>query len=133
MTSAELKPCPFCGGRAKYENDMQIGGIKFEGWGIVHCIECGRSDGRVYNSEIYTTAAWNTRAAPKIKHLVWCHHPAGLVASNGMGGSYIINTRYVRPMWLKWPGGHGPDAETVVEMQAAAQADYTRRILEVLE
>jgi hypothetical protein len=65
----------------------------------------------------------------KVKPLVWGCHPAGQLASNNMGGSYIIDTRGPYPKWLKWPGGHGPDRETVEEMQAAAQADHEARVL----
>lgn len=61
---------------------------------------------------------------PVVKPLVWEVHPAGLIASNNMGGAYIIDTRGNRPRFLKWPGGHGPDRETVEEMKAAAQADH---------
>ena len=72
-------------------------------------------------------------AAPKVKPLVWEYHPAGKLASNNMGNAYIIDNRGPRPKWLKWPGGHGPERETMGEMEAAAQADYERRILEALE
>lgn len=70
---------------------------------------------------------------PKVKPLVWEHHPAGKMASNNMGGSYIIYARGPRPKWLKWPGGHGPDLETVEEMQAAAQADHEARTLSQID
>jgi len=70
---------------------------------------------------------------PKMKPLLWVYHPAGMVASNDMGGSYIIDTRGPRPKWLKWPGGHGPDLETVMGMQVAAQADHEARILPQLD
>ena len=65
---------------------------------------------------------------PVVKPLEWEVHPAGLVASNNMGGAYIIDTRGNRPRWLKWPNGNGPERETVEEMQDAAQADYEARI-----
>ena len=71
-------------------------------------------------------------AAVRVKPLVWGHHFVGEIASNGIG-SYIINTRGVRPRWLKWPNGRGPERETVDEMKAAAQADHEARIRAQIE
>jgi len=71
-------------------------------------------------------------AAVRVKPLVWGHHFVGEIASNGIG-SYIINTRGVRPRWLKWPNGRGPERETVDEMKAAAQADHEARIRSQIE
>lgn len=71
--------------------------------------------------------------AVAVKPLIWGHHPAGLIASTGMGSAYIIDTREAsRPRWLKWPDGYGLDRDTLEGMQAAAQADYEARILSAI-
>ncbi len=73
------------------------------------------------------------KEALTVKPLVWIHHPMGQMASTGMGAAYIIDTRDLpRIRWGKWPGGHGPERETLEEMQHAAQADYERRVLAAL-
>lgn len=48
----ELKPCPFCGGEAKYESSLNVTPLQDESgayvdydridyWERVHCTECG--------------------------------------------------------------------------------------------
>ena len=74
------------------------------------------------------------KEALQVKPLVWGYHPMGQMASTGMGTAYIIDTRDApRIRWGKWPGGHGPERETLAEMQYAAQADYEARILSALK
>lgn len=74
------------------------------------------------------------REALQVKPLVWTHHPMGLMASTGFGNAYIIDARdSPRIRWGKWPGGHGPERETLAEMQYAAQADYEARIRSALK
>lgn len=128
--SEELKPCPFCGGEAEIVDAEECGPQAY----VVTCNGCMTSSRVIFalmdDVTFDLVSAWNTRAdlLPVVKPLVWEGHPAGLVASNNMGGAYIIDTRGNRPRWLKWPNGHGPDRETVEEMQAAAQADHDARI-----
>lgn len=51
----ELKPCPFCGGEARYTEKSRF----HIGW--VYCPGCGAASG-YYNTEAEAIAAWNTRA-----------------------------------------------------------------------
>ena len=53
---AELKSCPFCGGKAKAVKE--IGGIHWK----VKCRSCSCEVGRFwFGSKIYAETAWNTR------------------------------------------------------------------------
>lgn len=56
--SAELLPCPFCG--AKVATEDQFGN---EWWVQCTDLDCGRSDGRIYDTPAEAIAAWNRRAA----------------------------------------------------------------------
>lgn len=49
----ELKPCPFCGGRAKY----------LEAWGV-QCVECEAGTPCTFYE---IDEIWNTRTPPKVK------------------------------------------------------------------
>lgn len=152
-TMAECQRCGSLGGFGCYECTPVLDDQTDEAKAFQQAIEAAEQRG--YARGIEAAASWIENAAitetwewpeairalspappapvtPKVKPLVWGFHPAGQLASNNMGGSYIIDTRGPRPKWLKWPGGHGPDRETVGEMQAAAQADYERRIYEAL-
>lgn len=140
MTDApELKPCPFCGcGASILDGDIH--------GNYVECNACeaalGRDDGMYEINGDFdgigdAFRAWNTRAdlaKPRVKPLVWTHHPCGEIAANGTGSAYIIDKRdKPRLRWMKWPNGHGPERKTVDEMKAAAQADYEVRVLECME
>ncbi|MET4680438.1 Lar family restriction alleviation protein [Stenotrophomonas rhizophila] len=64
--SAELKPCPFCGGDAGIRNwqDEELWSHAIVEWQKVHCTECeceGISSCPGYEPD--TVQAWNTRAA----------------------------------------------------------------------
>lgn len=100
-------------------------------WGRTEAVDEGHE--QAFRAVEALTPSAPAPVAPKVKPLVWEYHPAGKLAPNNMGGSYIIDTRGPRPKWLKWPGGHGPDLETVEEMQAAAQADHETRILSQID
>ena len=61
---AELKPCPFCGGKAEvvphkfysaFEKDWKI-----ESYGIV-CKTCGTSGYPFFGCELHAVTAWNRR------------------------------------------------------------------------
>ena len=56
---AELKPCPFCGGKAILECEEEMG-IGPE-W-LVVCLGC-HMEGAWFSSKAKATEAWNTRVA----------------------------------------------------------------------
>lgn len=124
MTDAELKDCPFCD-----SDDIQSGGDdKVVGYWCNNCQAHGPNE--------YGNYTWNDRVpsppAVTVKPLVWGFHPAGEVASDNVGSSYIIDKRRARVSFLKWPQGFSPDVENIEEAKAVAQADYERRILSAL-
>lgn len=51
---AELKPCPFCGGKAEMED---VGRLYF-----VRCRRCGVNQDHLYHSKQAAVKAWNRRA-----------------------------------------------------------------------
>ena len=70
MSQNQLKPCPFCGGRAKYV-DLGIPS-EFADWGV-ECTRCGvvmiapaAEEGNVTTKK-ESMAAWNRRAEPLIR------------------------------------------------------------------
>lgn len=52
----EMKPCPFCGGEADYDNDTGLNDDYFVEW--YYCTKCGA---RTKSEEI-----WNTRVSPVV-------------------------------------------------------------------
>lgn len=74
MKDTELKPCPFCGGEAKYESDMNIDPLidengayvdydRIDYWERVYCIECGAEIDSISEDEEeeITIKKWNRR------------------------------------------------------------------------
>lgn len=59
----ELKPCPFCGGKAELVNYGLTGRLK-----IVQCLDCGART-RAFDTEVKrgesACDAWNKRKKPK--------------------------------------------------------------------
>lgn len=55
----ELKPCPFCGGKANFWESKANNGYLY-GY-AVRCSVC-RSRSKTYGSEEYAMAAWNRRS-----------------------------------------------------------------------
>ena len=55
MTETNLKPCPYCGGKAKLTDLKQAP----ESW--VECTECGARTRFFSNSEEAAVSAWNSR------------------------------------------------------------------------
>ena len=76
----ELKPCPFCGGKAKY---MKAGWLKgtppeFADWVMIICPECLCTT-EAYESIAELTLLWNKRAVATVdyKGLKTCPHCGG--------------------------------------------------------
>lgn len=56
----ELKPCPFCGGKAYYHYTDAGNDRRYD---RVHCKDCDARIGHPYCNKDQARAAWNTRAA----------------------------------------------------------------------
>ena len=129
---AELKPCPFCGGDAR----LRGGPYAQESYSVWCSAAHGKShhmDGNM--SEADTVAAWNTRTPPQVKPLVW--HKSHMRPWDGDYHTFptCYTIRCADENGYKWTalglGAHGY-GHTPEGAKAAAQADYTRRILEAL-
>ena len=63
---ADLKPCPFCGGEAGIDDD-----IEWEGGSVVCCNNCLASSRVEFGRKENLTSAWNTRVPdPRVQALV---------------------------------------------------------------
>ena len=95
MTAPEIKPCPFCGGKAKVEKSRTLRGAVF--------IACrrGHSDGTLYASLSTAIAAWNTRT------------PDPLLAE-ALEALRAIVTRWDTPAWKD----AGPTGEVINRARA---------------
>ena len=132
MSDTQLKPCPFCGGEAETD---RVGNLRQSH--IVTCTDCGC---RLESNETFNHGvSWNTRAAPKVKPLVWEHANDYLFLSELFIFGIIRVEKYGSGWQVNWsmPGFSGTFVEgefdTADEAKTAAQADYERRILEALE
>jgi hypothetical protein len=139
---SELKPCPFCGGKAEYIEDD--GNHHY-----AECEDCGTSRGGfAYTPTEFrtlgiegirerTSEAWNTRAAPKVKALEWSVEVRGSRTSGIMGENYEINmTSKGYDLWLDRDDQCADligNYETLEKAKAAAQSYYETQILEALE
>ena len=58
----ELKPCPFCGGKAKtiQYNDWKVKTTRYNGW-KAFCSSCGIKTPDFYIKERYAIEFWNKR------------------------------------------------------------------------
>ena len=124
---SDLKPCPCCGGQPTAKT-----GVPGCAW--IKC-ECGieTTDGSLPR----VIGIWNTRAKPKVKPLVWSHWSTHKTTGRKTWKAYGVGVTYVV---RETAAGVSADFglihlnfSTVDEAQAAAQADYERRILEALE
>jgi len=130
----ELKPCPFCGGEPIVERQ----GDRRQSH-IIYCGECGC---RLETGETWNAGQlWNTRTEPQVKPLVWVEtrhkSPDQLgIRSGAIGINYVIISALMRDNSILSSGGSaniGPfHFDTIDAAKAAAQADYTRRILDAL-
>jgi len=121
MMSDALKPCPFCGGHNVKWN------ITIQRDPFAECLGCTATvDGSI--------AAWNTRAAPRVKPLVWDRMDE---ARGGMAKYIAYETTPNDWNCVCYPHDAAQCrlAEKVTKeaAKAAAQADYTARILAALE
>ena len=57
----ELKPCPFCGGKALIQSESRVYGDNHVSTGLfVECVSCGAGT-RLYTLASLATEAWNKR------------------------------------------------------------------------
>lgn len=84
-TEPNLKECPFCGGKAKYESSLTVTSLQDENrayvdydemyyWERTYCTECGAeisSESEDEEEEI-TIAKWNNRADDTIQRKISC-------------------------------------------------------------
>lgn len=133
--SDELKPCPFCGGKAGLLPDSEHSTAMI----VTHYSEgCPADEIWCWHiSEEEAVKAWNTRAKPKVKPLEWVPEP--LVgwkrgASGGWSGNRCeaIITRTGQG-WLFDGKIYECSQDGLEAAKAAAQAGYERRILSPLE
>lgn len=135
MSAPELKPCPFCGGEARYQIDHTTEER--------NSVWCGKCDFGMFDPDDTgsVVTAWNTRAdlapaAPKVKALEWKwqRDPRDMSEARTTIGSWTI--------WEIDGSGycHGPNDTSgkwckggLDGAKAAAQADYEARILAALE
>ena len=123
----ELKPCPFCGGRAATDIPPQRRQVE--------CHVCGAA--------VYNRAAWNTRTPPQVKPLVWADTDDYGQKSDDYQwcecqtiiGDYAVGKHPDASFWAWYDPEDGPIGDShacLSAAKAAAQADYTRRILDAL-
>lgn len=124
----QLKPCPFCGGEASFKPRS------FK----ASCDKCGAHVPVGATDSAEAIAAWNTRAAPKVKPLVWDERYDG-VSRAEYRPRHFYECHDIGRGWVCHETIHGTGHSigevwtTREEAKAAAQADYERRILEALE
>ena len=137
---AELKPCPFCGG-----DDLQFLAAADSGqmsdYSSVTCMSC-MSHGPWDFIDEKTASAWNTRTPPQVKPLVWESIDYGYKSDDGFWfkcrtivGDYSLYM-HRSGAFSVWNDSKDlrlkHNCQSIDAAQAAAQADYTRRILEAL-
>jgi len=133
----KLFPCPFCGGVAAEK--LADGGAAIN-W--IECQDCGAKgpwakvghDGRGSRN-------WNTRPAPKVKPLEFLPFDGSVTLLTSDRNSYFASYQiwnmdgiHDGNNWVWGIDGNGwmPERGTLAEAKAAAQADYSARILAAL-
>ena len=135
---AELKPCPFCGGR-------RLSGARNEtGSMVTVCDTCeAMGPSQVGTSLAAICDAWNTRTPPQVKPLVWADTDDYGQKSDDYPwcecqtiiGDYAVGKHPDASFWAWYDPEDGPIGDShacLSAAKAAAQADYTRRILDAL-
>ena len=134
--TTKLKPCPFCGSPAKL-----LGGPMAQ---ETYSIWCTNPKGKRHHMSgtmdaSKTISEWNTRAAPKVKPLVWTkerEHDSTEYVETEFGTYVIWESSFSDDSGhCRLPDGQGGrqvggDKE---KARSVAQADYERRILSALE
>jgi hypothetical protein len=132
MTDA-LKPCPFCGGKAQYENDV---GHNDEGfWEWYECTICA--------AKADSAETWNRRVdlPVRVKPLVWNNFDTSTYWAESTSGTYRVQERHgnwrctlnlpqAEHLIYEYTSDGSPDC---VAPFSAAQADHDARIRAALE
>ena len=127
-SSVTLKPCPFCG------VDCITYGYVRDGQSL-GCGSCGvklvRYHSRADDTNARLATAWNTRALPQVKLLVW-HYAldlSELIAVSAFGQYAVWDDE--DPRWAFSQRGAYKYfyVANFKEAKAAAQADYNKRVL----
>ena len=134
---ADLKPCPFCGGR-------RLSGARNEtGSMVTVCDTCeAMGPSQVGTSIAAICDAWNTRTPPQVKALMFDHDDtAGDAVARVFFGAYYVQWDDEVGSWygsLELGEDDNPiilepsDCASNHDAMTLCQADYTRRILEAL-
>ena len=134
---AVLKPCPFCGGVDIWPD------ITNSPYGL-YCGTCDSSGPpRSLGDSDDAINAWNTRTPPQVKALVWADTDDYGQKSDDYPwcecqtiiGDYAVGKHPDASFWAWYDPEDRPIGDShacLSAAKAAAQADYTRRILEAL-
>lgn len=122
----ELKPCPFCDGKAEF-------GVSRDGF-FVNCTACLSATNHLTDHGLaknQVASAWNTRAAPKVKPLVWVEHNGTLLNTEH---GYMIKEGF-REIWSVYFLGNPvcPISSSCDGAKDRAFEFHERRILSALE
>ena len=70
---------------------------------------------------------------PKIKPLVWDHHPLGYIAAPTTGRAYIIDIRVKNRVFFIKGMEPPPNVSTLSEAKTLAEADYVSRVTAAID
>ena len=147
---AELKPCPFCGGAAQHANYTLDEKFAYAEYHSITCADCNVGFSAIDDQNPQGGYAiggtglpkvldlWNTRTPPQVKPLVWGLTSYRMPEVECVLGTYRISGArdygfncHIGRKALEMSDGRTNFA-TIDDAKAAAQADYTRRILDAL-
>lgn len=131
--SDQLKPCPFCGGKA----ELWMAHEGRTAW-IACMSKCSVLVSKEYKTDAEAIAAWNRRAIPAVqvavKPLKWVEiRPDQYFESRVIGILYSV--RLGTDGVARWQAGHmgtWHEAPTIEAAKAAAQVEYEARIRSAL-